>query len=171
MLKNYLEEHGHKVFQTDLFELIPFINSTKFDLIQDADNHSYAIPVENNLLVEQALNSIHLIIANEYLYPYASYVEFLHKRIWKGIAINSDKWHNDSNESVDIFFLLYFNDMTKSNTGAFLIKDELGTVKRIVPTLGTLIAVDNTIEKFFHRAEYTTEDRIVASFNFKVKWI
>jgi hypothetical protein len=170
MLKKYLEQHGHKVFQTDLDTLLPFIHNIKFESVSDDDTHSYFIPVEQTNMVEKALNAIQTIIAEEYLRPNATFVEFLQNRIWKGIAVNSDKWHNDVNESPNVFFLLYFNDMTLTDTGAFLIKDDFEKIERVLPTPGTLIAVENTISKYYHRAEYTDSTRIVASFNYKVDW-
>jgi hypothetical protein len=170
MLKQDLEKYGHRVFQTNLNTMMPFIHDIKFGVVSDDDMHSYLIPVEHTDTVKKALSIIQTIIAEDYLYPNAKSVEFLQNRIWKGIAINSDKWHSDVNEDPDVFFLLYFNDMTQNNTGAFLIKDDFDKIERVLPTQGTLVAVDNTIPKYYHRAEYTDETRIVASFNYKVDW-
>lgn len=166
----HLQQFGHKVFQTDLDSFIPFIHQVKFDEMYEDDNDPEFIPVEKIEEIKLALKMIQLYIAEKYIEPYAENVELLHNSIVKGIAKNADQWHSDAREAPTVFFLLYFNDMTQDNTGAFLIKNSHDYLERIVPRCGTLIAVENMQPNFLHRAEQTSNTRIVACFRYKVEW-
>lgn len=171
MLRENLEKFGYKTFQTEFDSIIPFIHAVKFDEVYEDDSDPGLVPVERTDHISIALKAIQTMIAEQYLYPTAASVEFLHNSIWKGIAKKADQWHSDAVESPDVFFLLYFNDMNQSNTGAFLIKNTNNShVERVIPSCGTLIAVENTLSNFMHRAEQTTVPRIAACFRYKVKW-
>jgi hypothetical protein len=170
MIRDQLETFGHGVYQTTLNLIIPNVKDIKFGITSDDVREQDLMPLENVEFIQRALRVIQTFIADDYLYPYASSVDFLHNTIWNGISKTADEWHSDAKESPDLFFLLYFNDMSVDNTGAFLIKDNLNNTSRIVPKEGTLIAVENNSSKWLHKAEQTQNQRIVACFRYKVSW-
>ena len=129
------------------------------------------LPTNNQEYVSAMLNVLHDEIAERFVVPYAKQYKKLESDI-KGNATKDSRfciWHTDAEEPGNVFFLLYLNDLSIHNEGALCIKANDNEF-RIVPSYGTLIAVNNNNPDFLHRAEYTEHRRIVACFDFLVDW-
>ena len=136
-------------------------------IFDDLTHHTSRLPINEVEYVEYMLNVLHRQIAEEYIKPYAQSCELLEYDI-KGSLPETSKfceWHSDSDEPSNVFFLLYFNDMTQYDEGALLVGND-----RIVPKYGDLIAIENTNPNILHKAEVTKYRRIVACFDYIVQW-
>lgn len=124
-------------------------------------------PSSNVEIIDKKLLVLHHEIAREYLEPYVTSYRLLHRNIWEGVILNADKWHSDSYERPDLFFLLYFNDL--NHEGALCVRRE-ELESRIEIQRGTLVAIENNDPKFEHKVEPFVNKRVAACFRFAVEW-
>ena len=169
-LKNQLFSNGYAILDgKSLVDLLD-VDTIEFAIDpEDEELDPQATPVDNFEMVNHMLKLIHQEIAREFIEPYAISYKLLHRTIWEGNTKDADLWHTDSYEDPDMFFLLYFSDMTKYNDGALWIRGD-STEIRIVPNSGTLVAIENNDPKWAHRAEVSQARRVVACFRFLVEW-
>lgn len=151
----------------DIADLL-YTDDLEFDSTKNLQSR---LPENNQELVERILNIQKSVVLSDYVYPYAKSFEYLESDIKGNAPLGSRflQWHTDSEEPGNVFFLLYLNDLTPYDEGAFCVKDG-DKEYRTVPQYGTLIAVNNDDPRFLHKAEYTEHRRIVACFDFKVEW-
>lgn len=130
------------------------------------------IDISNEPFIQAALETIHQEIALKYVEPYARDYR-ISKHELRGNPKEHSRycdWHVDAGEKSNLFFLLYFNDLTVVDQGALIFKNG-DREWRNVPNYGDLIALNNaTKTDFIHRVEYTTHRRVTAEFDFFVNW-
>ena len=89
---------------------------------------------------------------------------------WKGVDLNTDRWHNDSIEGSNTAFLLYLTD-TSEETGGGIQFRELGVDKvyTVYPKKYDIIAIDQS-EKFQHRVIRLKKpiNRFIANIEFNI---
>lgn len=141
---------------------IDFIWQPNFNLKEN-------VPVNKNDEIDSFLFALHLDIQEKFLKGKVKQSTVLNRRLWEGFVEGTDYWHNDFSDGPNVFFLLYFDDMSSTNDGAIWFKNDLNET-RILPTPGTLIGVCQDNPSFLHKAEKTTKRRIAASFEFSVDW-
>jgi len=101
------------------------------------------------------------------IWPTSKYNKFI---AFEGVDKDNQGWHTDMVEKYDMFFLYYFDDTHKSTGGSvefkWKIKDheDIATVQ---PKAGDLILVNNS-RGFWHRANPTSIQRRVVSFDFNI---
>jgi hypothetical protein len=164
---DHLSKHGYALLPgKHLADLFPTDH-----LVFPEDTVKANLPITDTNIVDTMLRALHIQIAMEYIEPFANSFEYVDYDIKANAPISSRFMvpHTDSDEDSDVFFLLYYNDLTPFNEGAFVITDGI-TTNRIVPKYGELIVVNNWNPKFLHNAEYTDLRRIAASFAYRVDW-
>lgn len=164
---HFIHENGFEFYlEPDLTDLVQ-MDEIEFKMNYDS-NVGEKVPVNRVSDINAALLTIHFYLAEKYVAPFAESYEILHRTIWEGISFQTEKWHHDANDYSDLFFLLFFNNLISS--GAFWYKNHLGKF-RVPIKKGLLIAVNNSHNDIWqHKAEETTERRVVANFRFNVKW-
>ena len=89
---------------------------------------------------------------------------------WKGVDLNTDKWHNDHIEGSNTAFLLYLSD-TNEETGGGIQFRELGKkgVHTIYPKKYDIIVMDQA-DKFQHRVIPLNKpiNRYIANIEFNI---
>jgi hypothetical protein len=148
---------------TDLADQLQ-VDDLEFD---PKTSHISRLPTNNQDYVKTMLNVLHNQIALTYIQPYAHSYELLESDIKGNLPKDSKfcQFHSDADEPSNVFFLLYFNDMSEIKEGGLYVGDDV-----IYPRYGELIAVLNDNPKILHRAGYTEHRRIVACFDFIVNW-
>ena len=135
-------------------------NARHGDLIYNG-NH----PAKDKEFYRAALLSLHAQIGIDCLDPYYEYT-LGERRIWEGVINDAKSWHNDTVLGPNCFFLLYFNDSAKHNTGSISFTNREETWK-IYPTVGTMVAVNND-NRFLHLVEPADHKRVAAGFFFNL---
>jgi len=130
-------------------------------------SHISRLPTNNQEYVKILLNAIHNQIALTYVEPYAHSYKLLESDIKGNLPKDSKfcQFHSDSDEPSNVFFLLYFNDMSLIKEGGLHIQDNV-----IYPRYGELVALLNDNPNILHKVEHTEHRRIVACFDFLVDW-
>jgi hypothetical protein len=164
-LKQALLTKGYDILDGSSFTDVICADSIEFDWLPT--NIEEKSPLGDTTTLNQKLSIIHYAIGEKFLKPY-SYI-LRTKMIWESPGISAKNWHSDYQERANVFFLLYFNDMTLSNDGALLIRNNCGD-HRIVPTPGMLVAMENTNPDWQHRVEDTKSRRVTAYFGYLVDW-
>jgi hypothetical protein len=171
MTNNFLydiKEKGFFVF--DFSKNIEFFQMDKIKFKWEGKyNLRENVPVNMLTEIKQMLNILHHEIDETILKGEVKNSEILNNRLWEGFSEETDMWHNDIVDGPNLFFLLYFDDMTKINDGALWIKNEFEEV-RILPKPGTLVALNQEKPSFLHKAERSIARRIVAGFDFFIDW-
>lgn len=164
-LKQSLLSEGYKILDGSSFIDVICADSIEFDWLPN--NLEEKLPVGNINGLKQQLNMLHYSIGEKFLSSYSYTLRT--NMIWEAPGLSAAKWHSDYQERANVFFLLYFNDMTASNDGALLIRNNSGE-RRIIPTPGMLIAMENTHPEWQHRVESTKSRRVTAYFGYLVDW-
>jgi hypothetical protein len=98
----------------------------------------------------------------------AKYNKFI---VWEGVDRDNQGWHTDMFEDYDIFFLYYLDDTAEATGGSINFKwgslEGEEQIANFQPKAGDLFMVNN-LRGFWHRADSTTIQRRVASFDFTV---
>ena len=100
-------------------------------------------------------------------WPNNTYNKFI---TWDGVDKDNQGWHTDMVEDYDVFFLYYFDDTAEQTGGSINFKwkeNGIETSAHFQPQAGDLFLVYNK-KGFWHRAEATTIQRRVASFDFTI---
>lgn len=171
MTNNFLYDIKQKGFF--VFDFSKNIKFFQIDEIKFKWDRKYNVrenvPVNMLTEIKQMLNILHYKIDETILKNNVKNSKILDNRLWEGLSEKTDMWHNDKVDGPNLFFLLYFDDMTKTNTGALWIKNQFEEM-RILPKPGMLVALNQENPIFLHKAEKSGSRRIVASFNFCIDW-
>jgi hypothetical protein len=170
-MNNFIENLKTKGFSVEKFdECLNIINLDDIVFVWEPNyNLKENVPKTKLKEIERLLCVLHLEIQKKYLNGKVKSSELVSRRLWEGFTEETDVWHNDLVDGPNVFFLLYFDDMTKTNDGALWVKNSFDTL-RIVPTPGTLVALNQENPSFLHKAEKSKTRRITASFEFNVEW-
>jgi hypothetical protein len=144
------------------------INKIKFEW-EEKYNLRENVPINMLNEIKNMLNILHYEIDEKILKGNVKKSEISNNRMWEGFSEETDFWHNDIVDGPNLFFLLYFDDMTKTNDGALWVKNEKEEI-RILPKSGTLVCLNQDNPNFLHKAEKSKFRRVVASFDFFVEW-
>jgi hypothetical protein len=101
-------------------------------------------------------------------WPAAKYNKFI---VWNGVDRDNQGWHTDMFENYDVFFL-YYLDNTRAETGGSInfkwgVLENNEQTASFQPQAGDLFMINNQ-RGFWHRADSTSIQRRVASFDFTV---
>ena len=126
-------------------------------------------PASDKDFINASLMTIHSQIEADLVAPYFDY-EIERTRIWEGVNLDVQGWHNHYTTHPNFFFLLYWSDTKSVGEGSVWFADIDHTNEwEIWPTPGTLIAVNNS-DKFLHKVQKTSHTRILAEFYFDVDY-
>lgn len=117
-------------------------------------------------LINKQLEMVSRILKSKYIDDAFTESKFVRYIMWEGVDADSANWHNDGFEGMNVFFLMYFDDMHESTNGAVHFKYP-GGEETFYPKRGDVFVL-NQSPGFFHRAEKATVQRRQASFDFLV---
>ena len=167
--KEQLLSRGYVVYNAKHLSDFLDIETVEFKLDPKTEHvDPETTPANNVEMMNSKLMLVHHEIAREFLGPHVKSYKLLHRNIWEGNILNADKWHTDSFEAPDLFFLLYFNDMP-NNEGALCVRNSKQE-STIEIGKGTLVAIENNDPSFEHRVEPFKNKRVAACFRFAVEW-
>lgn len=144
----------------DLIDIDSFKLLNREDRLRDNGRKD----LDPDLVKRLDMFSHHLLA--KYIQPEWPNGEFAYWIVWEGVDHDNTGWHTDFMEKYDVFFLYYFDDTTPENGGSISFKwgDETYTK---YPKAGDLFLVSNEMG-FWHKAEHTSIERRVASFNYHI---
>lgn len=169
-IRTQIEKIGYAQLDNEI-ALSELINLDDLVLInteeRNRDNNKNDLPDEMNVKLKLAT----AYLKEKYIDKHWPNNSFYKYTVWQGVDKDNQGWHTDMFEGYDIFFLFY-NDNTFEETGGsiqFKWKDSDGKfqTKSYQPKRGDLFLVSNS-RGFWHRAESTTIQRRVISFDFLV---
>lgn len=170
-MSDFIEELKTRGFSVqDFSESLGILNLDEIKFVWEPKyNLRENVPINKIDEIDRLLYILHLEIQKKYLINNVKCSKILNRRLWEGFTEETDIWHNDIEDGPNVFFLLYFDDMAKTNDGALWVKNDHEVV-RIVPVPGTLVALNQENRSFLHKAEKSESRRITASFEFTVEW-
>lgn len=165
-IREQVEKYGFcELYEPDMVELLQL---EKYRLLnteeRNRDNGKLDLSEDLNF----AMNVGAQYIKNTYVEPYWKNAQFLKYTVWDGVDRDNQGWHTDMFEEYDIFFLFYNDDTAEETGGAIQFKykeDGVFVEKSFQPKAGSLFCVSNA-RGFWHRAESTSIQRRVVSFDF-----
>lgn len=167
-IKEQLEKKGF--YQLSEVDGIKLINLNNFRLLnveeRNRDNGEKDLPKELN----HKLSVFSTYLKTKYIDPIWTNNKFLKFNVWDGVDKDNQGWHTDMFEDYDVFFLYYYDDSHEETGGAIQFKWKEDGEFRVFshqPKSGDLFLVSNA-RGFWHRAESTTVQRRVMSFDFQV---
>jgi hypothetical protein len=129
-------------------------------------NKKDRVPSNNVEYIERMMYALHHELGLDIISPIVKNYTVEKRGIWEGVNSEmSRSWHNDHAEGFNCFFLLYHSDMVDDGRVYFRNSTEEWS---ILPSSGTLVAINNTDIKFQHRAEPSKKQRIVSSYFFNL---
>lgn len=150
--------------EPEIISLINFPTNFKFINCEERlrDNGRLDLPADLSSRFEKVAQ----ILRFKYLEPIWGHSEFRKFITWDGVDKDNQYWHTDVFEDMNLFFLYYFDD-TFPETGGGIHFKYGDSIYSHQPKAGDLILVSNK-RGFFHKADKTTIQRRVASFDFMV---
>jgi hypothetical protein len=167
-IKQILEQKGfYKLYEP---EGIDFVNLEKYKLLnveeRNRDNGEHDLPEE----LSHKLSIFANYLKTKYIDSHWPENNFIKFTVWDGVDKDNQGWHTDMFEDYDVFFLYYYDDSEEKTGGAIQFKWKESDEFKIYshqPRSGDLFLVSNA-RGFWHRAESTTIQRRVMSFDFQV---
>lgn len=167
-IKEQIEKKGF--YHLSEMEGIKLIDLNNFTLLnveeRNRDNGEKDLPKELNHKLSIFANYLKMKYI-DVTWPNNKFLKFT---VWDGVDKDNQGWHTDMFEDYDVFFLYYYDDSCEETGGAIQFKwKEDGEFKTYShqPKSGDLFLVSNG-RGFWHRAESTTIQRRVMSFDFQV---
>jgi hypothetical protein len=165
-IKQQIEKKGFcHFFEKDGINLIDLNNFTLLNVEErNRDNGQKDLPKELN----HRLSIFSNYLKTKYIDIVWPNNKFLKFTVWDGVDKDNQGWHTDMFEDYDVFFLYYYDDSEEKTGGSIQFKwKEKGEFKIYShqPKSGDLFLVSNA-RGFWHRAESTTIQRRVMSFDF-----